>query len=782
MTAPALVIVALRYALTLVPNHHSFAGHETIDVHVDAPTRAITLDSVGLQIGDAHVRAGEATIAATVTSGPGRDHVTLTLPYAIAGDAQVELAWSGALADDLGGLFATDAGGHRALFTHFEPSGARRVFPCFDSPAQKARFQLTVESDAGDDAVSNTPVAERVALPGHRQRVVFAETPPLPPYLVALAVGHFGTLDTVAGDTPLRVVAPPEQLPLARFALDTAAALLPRLAAYFGRAYAFDKLDLVAVPAFAPGGMENAGAIFLRDDRMLVDPARASPATLHAVAMLIAHELAHQWLGDVVTPAAWNDLWLAEATATYVAHEVVAAWHPEWRPWDELQPSIDEVMADDELAATHAVRAGGGPPLFDAVVYTKGAALLRMLAGFIGADALRDTFRRLVAAHPFASISAADLWAALDDAAPISPTARAWFEERGHATVAVAGRCADGTLALSLRRERGAAAIPVTLRWPGGRRVELLHDGERTIAIDGCPAWIDANAERVGFYRVRYDAALAGALADHAEQALDPAERVGLASDAWLDLRDGASLPAYLALVAKLRGNGSPVVLDELGRRLAFVSAQLTAASERSAFERFVDELLEPAHIALGWSARPADDDATRLARARVVELLGALARTPNILHEADRRLRRYLADAGSVDGALADALVSLGAQDGDARRYDEYLARLQSAPTPEEQERFRDALTRFERPHLLHRTLALLLTGVVPAQELMHFAADLADNAIGRPTAWRFFKSHFDALERKSPRTGWLLPTTQRFCDERAAREIARFFALREP
>ena len=777
-----------RYALTLAPNRHGFFGHETIELRLGAPTRAITLDAVGLAIGEARVRVGESWVPATVTTA--RDRVTLTLPAAASGAAEVELAWTGALGDDLGGLFAAGSGAHRGLYTHFEPAGARRVFPCFDQPGDKARFALTVEIDGADEAVSNTPIVERTPLPGHRQRLRFAETAPLPPYLVALAVGRFAELRQVVAGTPVRVVAGADDLPLARFALATAAALLPRLADWFGRPYPFAKLDLVAVPAFAPGGMENAGAIFLRDDRVLVDPARASPAATHAVALLIAHELAHQWLGDVVTPASWSDLWLAEAGATYVAHELVAAWHPDWRPWDALQPAIDEVMADDELDAAHPVRAtDGGHALFDALVYTKGAALLRMLAGWVGPDVVREAFARLVAAHPFASVDADDLWAALDDAAaaPVSPIARRWFEERGHPTLLARASCAGATLTLELRRERPQPAwpLPVELRWPGGRRVELLRDDAASFRIDGgarCPAWVDANAGRTGFYRVRYDGALAPALADAAEPELEPAERIGLLSDAWLDLGEGARLAPYLALLGKLRGDRDPALLDALGRRLAFMAGELAQPAERSAFERFVDELLEPAQAALGWTPRDGDDDGTRLSRARVIELLGTIARTPRLLAEADRQLRRYLADPAAVDGAMADALVALGAQSGDVARYDRYLSRLAAARAPDERERFRDALTRFERPQLLHRTLALLFTGVVPAQALMRFCADLADNARGRPAAWRFFKSHFDALERKSPRAGWLLPTTQRFCDEGAAREIARFFAAREP
>ena len=779
--------VPSHYELSLAPRTHGFSGHEIIDGRLPAPTRTIVLDAVELHVAEARVHAGDATLTARVSESPP-GHITLTLPQAVAGPVRVELGWSGALSDDLSGLFALDDGGHRALFTDFEPAGARRVFPCVDEPAKKARFALSVDVDADDLAVSNTPIVERVPLPGRRQRVRFAETAPLPPYLVALAVGRFATLRATVGETPvripIRVIVPREERALGQLALDTATALLPRLEAWFGRPYPFAKLDLVAVPALAPGGMENAGAIFLRDDRLLVDAAHASPATIHAVTLLIAHELAHQWAGDLATPASWADLWLAEATATYVAHELVASWHPEWRPWDELQPAIDDVMGEDELAATHPVRGSdGGHAQFDAIVYTKGAALLRMLAGWIGPDAVQEAIRRVVAAGAWDNVTADDWWAALDDVArePLAGTVRNWFEERGHPVVEVSGSdCRDGQRTFHFRRaqERPGWTVPLLLRWPGGSRRLLLGD-EARVDVDGCPAWIDANAGRVGFYRVRYEPALLAALGDVAATALEPAERAGLLSDTWLAVLDGAPLADWLALAGKLRDERSPAVLDELGRRLAFAAAQLVRPAERSSFERFADDLFAPAWAALGWSARPGEDDATRIARGRVLELLGAIARAPAVLREADRRVQQYLADPQSVDGALADALAQLGAQTGDGARYHAYLQHLPLAHTPEEQERLREALPRFEKPALQHRTLSLLLTGAVPADAVIRFAADLADSSAW-PAAWRYFKSHFDALAHKAPRTGWLLPASERLCDDGAARDVGRLVRLR--
>ena len=783
--APSPSLVPTRYAISLAPTSgRTFSGVETIDAHVDGPTGVITLDSVGLRIAEARVTAGDETLMAKVGDGAAGETIALTLPHAIAGDIAVELRWSGTTAEDLGGLFAVPIGARRALFTHLEPSGARRVFPCVDDPRAKARFDLSVDISADDEAIANAPVAERTPLSGHRQRVRFAETAPLPTYLFAVAIGPFTAVERTVGSTAVRVVVARDQVALARFALDTAAELLPAFAAYFDRPYPFAKLDLVAVPSFAPGGMENAGAIFLRDDRVLVDPARASPSTIHAVTMLIAHELAHQWLGDLVTPVAWNDLWLSEATATYVAHETVARAHPDWRPWDELQPAIDAVMADDELAATHPVRAtDAGHAVFDSIVYTKGAALLRMLGQWIGHAAVRDGLRALVADHEFGSIAADDFWSAIDGAraTPVSDVARAWFEERGHAIIAVDGSCGDGAMSVTLRRVGSPAmTVPVTLRWPDGQRVVELR-GDTVVDLDECPAWLEANGDRSGFYRVKYAPRLRASLAA-AARALTPAERVALLSDAWLDVRDGGPLSDYLSLATRLGGEQSPAVLDELGRRLAFALGQLVSPADQSAFERLVFDLLAPSYAALGWQPRAGEDDATRLARGRVLDLLGTVAHDGAIRRDAERRIRQYLANPASLDPALADAVVTLGAQMGDGARYGAYVARAKLARTPEEQERFRDALAQFQRPQLLQRTLSLLLTALVPPDALTRFAADLADNTRARPAAWRFLKSHFDVLERKAPRTGWLLPATERFCDETSAREVGQFLSAREP
>ncbi|HEY2747464.1 MAG TPA: M1 family metallopeptidase, partial [Polyangia bacterium] len=634
-------VVPSRYAITLAPDlaHHGFSGRETIDVTIAAPTRIITLDAKGLAIVDARVEAGGETLAAAVRVDDTREKLVLTLPRAASGQARVVLGWRAPLSRDLDGFYEIETPGdghaHRWAFTHFEPTSARRAFPAFDTPRYKARFVLTIVTDAGDEAVSNTPVDERAPLDATHVMTRFVETEPLPTYLVAVAVGHFARLSARVGRTDVAVVAPAADVALGRFALDTAVALLPRMEAYFARPYPFAKLDLVAVPAFAPGGMENAATIFLRDDRILVDPASASPAATHAVARLVAHELAHQWLGDLATPRAWNDLWLNEATATYVAHELVTAWRPSWRPWDELQAALGAALADDELPTTHAVRPAAvadddAPLAFDSMVYEKGAALLRLTAAWLGPTVVRDALRQYVAGAAFAGADAEDFWRALDGAAgrAVSPVVRAWVGTAGHPMVSVDGACEGATMVLHVQQTAAGAAasgaasggaasgawpLLLSLRTAGGARVVLVDGGVVRLDGDGgCPAWVDANGGRLGFYRVSYSSRLARALAAEAPS-LEPAERVGLLSDAWFDVQRGAApIGDYLGLVARLRGERAPAVLAELGARLEFVGRELVPAAGRSAFARFVEELLVPAFNALGWSARDGDDDGVR--------------------------------------------------------------------------------------------------------------------------------------------------------------------------
>jgi puromycin-sensitive aminopeptidase len=792
-------VVPTRYAITLAPDlaHGTFDGRETIDVELARPTTRITLDAFALAIVDARVNAGDETQEATIAIDEARQTLTLILKRPIpTGPARIILGWNAPLEDDLVGFYQAEAHGRRYALTHFEPANARRAFPCFDEPDFKARVALTAVVDATDDAISNTPIAQVTMLPGTKKLGQFAATPPLPTYLVTLAVGRFAALTRDVDGVRLRLLAPPEDVARGDFALDAAAQLLPRFVSYFGARYPFAKLDLIAVPALFPGGMENAGAIFLRGERVLVDRAPASPSQLRAVERLVAHELAHQWLGDLVTPRWWDDLWLNEATATFAANEVLAAAHPERRPWLDFQQPLEDVLADDELRQPRAVRtpiADGrrARDAFDGMTYVKGAAILHMLDGWLGPGAIRRALAAYLDVHRYASADATDFAAALDTTTsrPVSDVLRAWLERDGHPRLDVSGHCHDGALHVTLSQSRagGTSArdpvpwpIPIVLHWPSGTRTMLFDTRTAGIAIAGCPAWIEANADRAGFYRVRYASSLASALSSVARRQLDPVERVGLVSDAWADVRAGAaSVSQFLALVTSLRGERSPAVMAALDQRLTFIAEELLPAEAHDAFARYVAAELAPQYHALGLQSGAGEDDETRMLRAEVLDLLGRVARPPELIAAADETARQYLANRTGLDPSLAGVMLQLAARHGNDARFHQLVSRLKDTHNLDQQRQYLDALAGFDRPDLLRRTLALLLTPLVPQQDLIALIATLmTQGRTASATAWRFLRNHYDAIAERSPRLGWLLTPAAQLCDERSARQVNRFFA----
>ena len=786
-----------RYRLDLAPDLAALRldGSEEIEVTLAAPARQIVLHAAGLTAIAAAAEAGGARQPATIAVDDVHQQVTLAFARALpAGAATLTVRWSAPLERDLAGLFVLDAGGRRFAFTHFEPSFARRVFPCFDEPALTARFRLRVRVPAADQALSNTPVARQV-VDGAWRTVEFAETPPLPTYLVALAIGRFDVRGAEVGGVPVRLYTVPGRAGAAAPALAAVAQLLPRLGAYLGARYPFSKLDLVAVPDFAPGAMENAGLVFVREARLLVDG--DDLAARREMELLVAHELAHQWLGDAVTLPWWDALWLNEALATYVARTVVAAADPSRPVWAELAQQEDDVLVRDALAATRPVAPrvttpGEAAEAFDEITYVKGAAVVRMLARWVGERAFAAGLRRWLAASAGGPGDGAALWRAVGAAAgrpELGAVAARWIDEPGHPLVTVATRCTGRRLTATLTQVRDVDGAPAASRpWPiplvihvgddtsavlfAGRRWQLRAEGS-----GGCPRFAVDRA--AAFLRLRR----AGGLEPPLDGAASEAERVARLGDAWAEVRRGErSTPAFLRLGAELAARPSAIEIEALAGPLRFVADELVSADERAAFRRRVAAMLLPAWRAVGFVPRPGDDDETRLLRAALAEALGELARAPALLAEVDRRLPDCLGPHPSLPPELARVVVRLGAETGPAQRYDTYLSSLRAAATPERRTALLQLLPAFSSGALVRRTLELALApSTAPSESLRLVAGELAGaRDDGRRAAWRFFTRHYDALADKLPRIGYdaIIRAAGAFCDESGRRAVDSFFA----
>ena len=783
-----------------------FRGEVTQHVVLDRARSAVRLHAQDLRVTGARVEWEGGRQTGTITALPEVEMIEVAFPGRVPkGEATLHLRFAGRLRKDLCGLYAARVGEHRYAFTQLEATDARKFFPCFDEPAMKARFQLSVTTSATNAVVSNGPAVRTRRLDGGRKRVDFERTPPLSSYLLALAVGPLERSRPVrVGPTEIRVWHSPGKGALTRFGLEAAKESLARLERWFALPYPYSKLDLVAVPDFEFGAMENAGAVFFRETLLLLDPATATLAEKKRAAEVIAHELAHMWYGDLVTMAWWDDLWLNEAFATWMAFNVVDDWKPEWRMWHDFQHGRAAALELDALKHTHPIyckvrTAAEANENFDLITYEKGASVVRMIERYLGPATFRKGVRRYIRRHREGNTVAADLWGALSEASgePVEKLARAWIERPGHPVLTIR-RSRDGR-ALELRQERflqagrraGGAPWPIpwvarlgTGRGKGRLERRLLGRARERVALpERAPRFVYGNADESGFFRPLHEAGELDALLGSLD-ALSAVERMGLVDHQWALVRAGrAGLASVLEAVAALADEQDPDVLDALLKPLGFLASGLVpeaAPDQEEAFRHFLVDRFGPAFRELGWRPRRGEGEDRSLRRAALLSIVGSIGGSEEVLAEAAERCDAYLKRRRSLDPNLADGVVGLAARCGDAARFEQFLAAMRSAATPQEQRRFLLALGSFRAPRLVDRSLALALTPAVATQDVVFLLSRLLANPAARERTWRFVTSRWGRLAKRMPpllasrlveSTWWLLTPEYR-------REVARHFA----
>ena len=797
--------------LRVDPRRDDFTGQVEIRLSAPRGRRAIELHAVDLEIEEARAEDARGTIEVVrIAANARRETITLRLARALAGgEAVVHLRYRGPLRDDLRGLYLARSGKRRYAATQLEAADARRMFPCFDEPDKKARFAISVTIPRRLQAVSNGAI-ERESAAGNQKTVHFRETPPLSTYLIALVVGELeASRVRRCGRTPIRVWHVPGKGGLSAFALEAAAESLARLERYFGLAYPYGKLDLIAVPDFEFGAMENAGAVTFRESLLLVDPKTITLGERKRVAEVIAHELAHMWFGDLVTMAWWDDLWLNEAFATWMAFSIVDAWKPEWEMWLDFQHHRAAAFALDGLRNTHPIYAEVETPdeateNFDAITYEKGASVVRMVEHWLGAATFRKGVRGYLRKHREGNARAADLWHALEDASGIAvaPVVRAWLERPGFPLVSVRRSDRGGRAALELEQERFTAPgrgseLLRRMHWPipavvsvqraRGRpvRVRALVRGRRgriPLGASRDVRWVYANAEEGGFYRPLHDPRLLEALGQDLAR-LSPAERMGLLGHQWAGVRaDRAPLADFLGLVERLAGEQRHEILEAAIGPLAWLREHALPAlgePQATAFRAWLGQIFASDWRVLGWDAGARESDAQRARRATLLRLLGAVAEHPELVRELDVRANAYLRDRSTLEANLAGPLVELAARNGTKSRYEAYLRAMRTARTPQERTRFELALGSFHDAALVARTLELSLGSDVPTQDVVPLLMRLLANPEGREATWSFIQRRWSALSPRissglAPRLVTALPALQ----TRAYRaEVAAFY-----
>ena len=774
-------VVPIRYDLRLEPDLAAarFAGQETITLRIHRPTSDIVLNAIELDIASAQIEgvtglARQATI--TLDASRQRCHLTFTEPLA-PGLWKLAIAFRGTLNDKLRGFYRStykDEHGvtHSLAATQFEATDARRAFPCWDEPDFKAVFATTLVVDPALTAVSNSAIAAET-LAGGKKVVRFADTMKMSTYLVAFIVGRIEPTEPVMiGRTPLRLWAIPGKGHLARFGQEIAAASLSFFESYYGIPYPGDKLDLLAIPDFASGAMENLGAITYRETALLVDRQSATHGELERVADVVAHENAHMWFGDLVTMSWWNGLWLNEAFATFMEMLAVDTWKPEWKRWDSFGVSRAAAFSVDGLHSTRPIEYPVQAPkdaeaMFDVLTYEKGASVLRMLEQHIGPTVFRDGVRDYLHAHAYGNADTKDLWVSLGKIAkqPVPELMDGWIFQPGYPLITAELRAGE-ELVITQQRftylpnpSPGTWQIPLQMQVTaeGKANTSRLLLTEKNTIVPLPHDWqsVLINEEGHGFYRVRYAPALLDRILNTGIDRLAATERFNLINDAWATTVAGfMPLTDYLDLTARFTAERDKNVWAVLLDSFSFLNRIITV-EDRPALEAFVRGRIGPVIADLGWIPRSGESELTKQMRGELIGTQGRLGNDPAIQQRAAELYRTYRNDATAIDPNIVPSLVSILAHTGDATRYEEFDERFRTATTPQEERRYLFSLAAFQPKALLERTLARTISGEIRTQDAPFLVSAILGNVYGRELAWAFVKSNWEKMDQMFPKQG---------------------------
>jgi alanyl aminopeptidase len=787
--------VPRRYVLDLSvdPAETRFRGEAAIEVALAAPTDHVVLHGGDFAFEKAVAVAGGAERAATPVAGRNGG---LALQFAEplpAGVVTLRFAWTAPLPEVPTGLYRVREGDRWYAFTQFEPLEARDVFPCFDEPRFKTPFAVTLRVPEGDVALANAPETGR-RVEGGRAVFTFAETKPLPTYLVAFAAGPFD----LVGEGDRRVVATRGKGRLAAYMLERTPVVLGALVDWFGSPYPFEKLDQVAVPNFRAGAMENVGLVTYRETLLLLDPAEATPADRFRGQSVMAHELAHQWFGNLVTPAWWDDLWLNESFATWMAGRTMRALWPEYGSYLDAALGKTGVMnldaQKDARAVRQPIRDGGDVyNAFDGITYGKGAALLHMFEQWIGPEVFQRGVRQYLADHAHGVATTDDLLRALDAASgkPVGATMRRFLDQPGVPLVQADVACgAQATLTLRQSRYLPAGSdapqgepwtIPVCVRSDAGRACFVLDAPEKTFPLAKCPAWLHPNADEDGYYRWRVPPEALRALLTTHRARLTPRETAALPDHLRaLLLADAVDLDTYLDGLTALAAEPGRQVIGGVTGGLATLHHVAVDASNRAAFAAFVRGLLGPHLRRVGVEPKAGEPLDARLVRPMLVRALAGLGDDAALGARGLEVARRFVADPDAVPAVEVEQWLAIGARDADAALWEGLVAAAERAATPDKRAAAIAALGAVAQPGLLQRSLGLVLDGTLRAQDWRTLLGGLRDEPAVRDAVWSWFTGNYDALvARLGAEAAPRLPSIGAgFCNAGDRARVAAFFA----
>ena len=803
-------VVPSHYRIKLEPDLEkaTFIGSVEIEVEVNSPTDTIQMNAADLAIQSARVvdSVGSNTEVADIFLDAEMERLTLSFDSQISpGPHTIVAEFTGVLNDQLHGFYRstfTDDDGvdHTIATTQFESTHARRAFPCFDEPAFKASYGVTLIVPSEQFAVSNGPIISETDLKNGQREVVFEDTMVMSTYLVAFIVGPFEATDPVdVNGVPLRIVHPIGKGHLTDYSLEAGAFALEFFSKYYGIPYPGQKLDMVAVPDFAFGAMENLGCITYREVLLLVDKDRSTEPELLRIADVIAHEIAHMWFGDLVTMEWWYGIWLNEAFATFMATMASDNFNRDWGRWNQFSLERSMAFDVDSLKNTRPIEIEVNSPvdaegMFDLLTYEKGGSVLRMLEQFLGEEEFQDGISYYLNKHKYANTETNDLWDAIEHVTnqPARRIMDSWIFQRGYPLVSASVSEDGSTIHLEQDRflytrddttDATIWSVPVVLKVGSGSGVSeiryLLEEKSSEVKLDSPADWVVVNAGGSGFFRARYTKDMLKSVSSSMFSNLSSIERYGLVDDTWSSVMAGRTSAAdFLEFARSFQLETDLDVWTVLSGCLSGLEKLVEGEAENQ-YRAVVRDLAQPGLDRLGWE--PGDTDSPRDLELRglFIRLLANVGNDDLALENAGDLHDSYLRDAGSVEPNMAAAVTGVVASKGDTAKYDLFLEKYRNPSTPQEERRYQSALSAFPGEAEMKRTLAMTLDGTVRTQDAPYLLAVCMRNKYQGHLAWDFVKENWDKINEAFPSNSivrMLSGVTSLSQDEQAADVLAFF------
>ena len=791
--------IAQTVMLTTDPRKDDYSGSTRVELEVKKATNAFRLHAEDLTMTAMVLKKGTRVIEATQAKGEDGTYVITAAEVLQPGRYELAVDFTNRFNRQAVGLYKmVTKDGEPYLFTQFQAIDARRAFPCWDEPGIKIPYELTVTIPELYDAVSNTPVAAESKSDGAKT-IRFARTKPLPSYLIALAVGQFEYTPIAGMSVPGRIITTKGQGRLSKMAAEITPPLLAALETYFAGKHPFEKVDLIAVPEYWAGAMENPGAITFRDTILLLDPATATPAQRQNLIRVTAHELAHMWFGDLVTMEWWDDFWLNESFADWMADKITDQLYPEFgHSLGELQ-DLQQTMNSDARATIDPIRKRNSSPLDSirnvGLAYNKGKAVLSMFESWIGAEKFRQGVLAHIKANAWGNANALEFFVSLGKHAPAGTSAamETFIVQPGVPLLTAEVVGANEVRLTQTRFSTGEVAtqtwrMPVTLRYSDGTTVRmaavLLDAPSKTVKLEGARIdWLFPHANAAGYYRWRMPDAAMTSLAARAVDVLSPRERLAFIGNLGALLRSGAIHgDAYLDLLGRFAADPHPQVLSAALAALSTVRGTfVTGAENRPLYGAYIRRVVAPALDRIGLTPKEGEPHAVTVLRPDLLSTLALHADDERVWQFVREQFAKYRESPASVHPSLAGTVVYLSAARGDAALFEEFRKRFENAATPGERGRFLNALARFGDPELKKKAREYALTGPVRPNELFTLLGT-PDSAADRDELFEWVTANYEAiLKRMPPAFAGAMPFIAGGCEPERVTRAREFFSARK-